>query len=160
MFNFFKKKEHEIFSPMNGKVIPINEVEDEAFSQKMLGDGVCIIPKTGEVVSPVSGEVVQVFDTLHAYGIKTANGAEILIHIGINTVELKGEGFKALVKSGQKVKMGEKIAEVDLEFIKEKGYSTQTPVVITNTSEIQDLNFNFVEGAEAGKTMIISYKSS
>lgn len=143
-------------SPMNGKVIPINEVNDEVFSQKMLGDGVAIIPINGKVVSPVDGEVIQVFDTLHAYGIRSNDGVEILIHIGINTVELKGEGFKSFVSAGQKVKVGDKIAEVDLDLLKEKGYLLQTPVIITNLDVIKNIDVNIGE-ANLANTVIISY---
>ena len=157
MFDFLKKKKQfELVSPMEGMAIPIYEVEDEAFSQKMLGDGVAVIPNKGEVVSPADGEIIQVFDTLHAYGVRTNDGIEILIHIGINTVELKGEGFKSFVSSGQKIKKGDKIAEVDLDLLKEKKYSLQTPVVITNIDMVN--NFKSYPGeAKIGKTVIISY---
>ncbi len=156
MFGFFKKKGHQILSVMDGKVIPISEVEDVAFSEKMLGDGVGIIPADGTVFSPVNGEIIQIFDTLHAYGIRADDGAEILIHIGINTVELQGKGFKTFVKTGQKVKAGEKIAEVNIDLIKSNGYSTQTPVVITNMDSIKEIKCNYGE-TQAGKSVIISY---
>lgn len=156
MFGFFKKKELQILSPMNGKAIPITEIEDDAFSEKMLGDGVGIIPTDGMVVAPVDGEVIQIFDTLHAYGIRTNDGVEILIHIGLNTVELKGKGFKAFVKTGQKVKLGEKIAEVDIDLIKKEGYLVQTPIVITNMDIIKETKCNYGE-VQAGKSVVISY---
>lgn len=157
MFDFLKKKKQfEIVSPMNGTSIPISEVEDDAFSQKMLGDGVAVIPDGGEVVSPVDGEIIQVFDTLHAYGVRSDDGAEILIHIGINTVELKGKGFKSFVGNGQKVRKGDKIAEVDINLLKENGYLLQTPVILTNIDSVKDIKCN-IGKAESGRTVIISY---
>lgn len=157
MFNFFKRnKEFSIKAPMDGKVIPINEVNDEAFSQKMLGEGVAIIPDNGNVVSPVDGEVIQVFDTLHAYGIRSNEGIEILIHIGINTVELKGEGFKSFVSDGRKVNVGDKLAEVNLDLLKEKNYLLDTPIVITNLDKIKNVHLN-TGIAKSAQTIIISY---
>lgn len=160
MFSFFKKKKENnkisILAPMSGKVIPIGETADEVFSQKMIGDGVSIIPNDCEVFSPVDGEIIQVFNTLHAYGIRSTDGIEILIHIGINTVELKGEGFKTFVSNNQNVKIGDKIAYVDLDVLKSKGCSLHTPVVITNMSEIKDILYNLGE-AKATETPIIHY---
>lgn len=156
MFSFLKRKEKQILSPMDGKVIHIEDIQDEAFSEKMLGDGVGIIPIDGTIVSPVTGEIIQVFDTLHAYGVRTDDGVEILIHIGINTVELGGRGFKTFVKSGQRVKSGEKIAEADIRLIADEGYSTQTPVIITNMEKIKEIKCSF-EDAKAGESAIISY---
>ena len=120
MFGLFKNKEISLIKPIEGKIIKITKVEDPAFSQKMLGDGFAIEPTKGEVKSPVDGKIVQKFPTNHALGIETKEGIEILIHVGINTVELKGEGFKSFVKVGDKVKKGDKLLEFDIEFIKSK----------------------------------------
>ncbi|MED3929077.1 PTS glucose transporter subunit IIA, partial [Priestia megaterium] len=98
-----KIKETTILSPISGDILPISEVPDPVFSQKMMGDGFAIEPTEGKVVSPVEGEVVQLFHTKHAIGLKTEAGTEILIHIGLETVEMKGEGFEAHVKQGDKV---------------------------------------------------------
>ncbi|QNO15241.1 PTS glucose transporter subunit IIA [Alkalicella caledoniensis] len=141
MFNLFKKKKEEVdyrvFAPIKGEVIELTEVPDPVFAQKMLGDGVAINPAEGVVYSPVNGEIVQVFDTKHAIGIKGETGIELLIHVGLETVALKGEGFTTFVKPGQSVKVGQKLLEFDLETIKEKAKSMITPVVITNSEQEQ-----------------------
>jgi len=135
----FKKKTVEsdpfILQPLEGQLVPIETVPDPVFSQKMMGDGFAVQPNNGTVVSPVDGKVVSVFPTKHAVSLIDHNGKEILIHVGIDTVSLKGEGFTSFVKDGQTVKKGQKLLEVDFEFIKEKVPSIITPVVFTNLSE-------------------------
>ena len=139
---FWKKKNvGTVYSPCVGQVINLSEVPDAVFSEKMLGDGVCVVPESGDFFSPVDGEIVQVFDTKHAYSIRSDDGLEILLHIGLNTVELKGEGFKSLVNDGDLVKKGEKIAQVNLEYVQDMGYQLYTPVLITNMSLIKKINF-------------------
>ena len=132
----------KVFATQTGKAIDITEVPDEVFAGKMLGEGIAIIPTEGKVYSPVSGEVVSVAPTLHAYGIRTAEGLEYLVHIGLETVALKGEGFKAAVKQGDQVNRGDLLAEVDLEFIQSKGCKTYTPIVITNLESDKKVKFN------------------
>ena len=107
-----------IVSPIEGKILPITEVPDQVFSGKMMGDGFAIEPTEGTVVSPVNGEIVNVFPTKHAIGIQSEGGKEILIHFGIDTVKLNGEGFEALVAQGDKVKQGQPLLKVDLAFVK------------------------------------------
>ena len=99
-----KKTKNELLATQNGTIVDLKDVPDEAFAQKLLGDGVAILPTDNEVYSPVDGTIIQVSDTLHAYGISTKDGLDILIHIGIDTVELQGEGFEPLVKEGDQVK--------------------------------------------------------
>lgn len=135
LFSKTKTYVEEIHSPLTGKIIDISDVPDPVFSQKMIGDGVAIIPSDGTIFSPVKGEIVQLFPTKHAIGIKSENGLEILIHMGLNTVELKGEGFEAFVKVGQKVQIGDTLIKVDLHLLKEKNIETVTPMVITNLNE-------------------------
>jgi len=125
----------EIYSPLDGEVISLEEVPDPVFSQKLMGDGVAIIPSYGNLVSPVEGEVVQVFHTKHAIGIKTVNGLELLIHIGLETVELNGEGFQVNVKQGESVKIGDLLVNFDIAFLKSKNKEIVTPIIITNTVE-------------------------
>lgn len=121
-----------LVSPLNGKVVALESVPDETFSQKMVGDGIAIDPTDGVVVSPVDGEVVQLFKTNHAIGLRTDAGQEILIHVGIDTVKMKGDGFKAFVATGQRVRRGDKLLEFDLAKVRAAAKSTITPVLVTN----------------------------
>lgn len=132
-------KKIEVVAPMSGELIDITQVEDITFSQKMLGDGVAIVPVDGKLVSPVDGKIIQVFHTKHAIGVDLS-GVEILIHVGMNTVELQGEGFTAHVKEGDKVSKGDLMLEVDLALLREKGYPTETPIVITNMEIVKNLD--------------------
>lgn len=121
-----------LLAPIKGRVIPIEKVGDPTFAEKILGDGAAIIPDTGLLISPADGVVDNIFDTGHALSIVTDSGAELLIHIGIDTVQLNGEHFKAMVKSGERVKAGQPLIEFELGKLKEKGYDTATSVVVTN----------------------------
>ncbi|MBD1383294.1 glucose-specific PTS transporter subunit IIBC [Metabacillus arenae] len=127
--------EESFTAPLTGEIHSITEVPDQVFSGKMMGDGFAITPTEGTVVSPVNGKILNVFPTKHAIGMQSNNGREILIHFGIDTVNLKGEGFKAFVKEGDEVKQGQKLLEVDLDFVKDKAPSVMTPIVFTNLAE-------------------------
>ncbi len=133
----FGKKETsaEVFAPVTGYKVALEEVPDPVFSQKMMGDGIAIDPTDGTVVSPVEGEIVQVFPTKHAVGLQTKSGAEILIHIGLETVSMDGEGFEAFVSQGDKVSVGDKLITFDVDLVQEKAKSTVTPIIITNSDE-------------------------
>ena len=124
-----------IASPVKGKLIALEDVPDETFAQGILGQGAAVIPSEGKVVAPADGEISSIFDTKHAVGITLENGVEILVHVGINTVEMEGNGFEAFVKEGDKVKKGQKLVEFSIDKIKEAGYKTETPVIITNTDD-------------------------
>ncbi|WP_026506680.1 PTS sugar transporter subunit IIA [Butyrivibrio sp. MC2013] len=138
MFNLFKKKNVEILTAItDGKAIDITEVSDPAFAGKMVGDGVAIIPSKGELCAPCDGEVSMLFDTHHAVGITSEKGAEILIHAGIDTVKLGGKHFTAHVTTGDKVHRGDKLITMDVEAIKEEGYDTVIPIVISNTAAFE-----------------------
>lgn len=140
MFKFLKsKKESIIYSPMKGEIVDITEVPDKVFSEKMTGDGVAIKPTDGIVTSPVKGKVQHIFPTNHAIGIISGEGAEILIHIGLNTVELKGEGFEKFVNIGDEIEVGDKLIEVDLELLKKRNLPTITPIIITNTDNYKKI---------------------
>lgn len=132
--NLFKKKSKivELFSPLNGTLINISDVPDPVFSEKMMGDGFAVIPNEGKLVSPVEGKIIQVFPTKHAICIETLDGLEMIIHVGLDTVELNGEGFDVLVKEGDNVKVGDPLSNIDLEFIKSSNKKVVTPVLITN----------------------------
>lgn len=132
--------ETHIVSPMSGKIVPLSAVSDVAFSSEALGKGFAIEPTDGHVYSPVDGKVVMIFDTKHAIGLTTEDGAEILIHIGLDTVNMKGQGFTVHVEAGDQVKIGDPLVDVDLDAIKEDGYETVTPVVVTNTTNYSTFN--------------------
>lgn len=137
MLGFFKGKSkgNIIYSPCNGKVVPLSEVSDPTFAEKILGDGFAVIPSEGKIYAPADGEVTMVFDTLHAITITSTQGTELLIHIGLDTVTLKGEPFTAHVVAGDKVKKGDLLMDVDLDKIKAAGLEIITPVLICNTDE-------------------------
>lgn len=130
-------EEEEVKAPVTGELVALEDVPDPTFSQKMMGDGVAFKPTDGTFVAPVSGEVVNLFPTKHAIGIKSQAGVEYLLHIGLETVTLDGEGFEAHVKQGDKVEVGDKLVTVDLELVAEKA-DTISPLVITN--EISSLD--------------------
>jgi PTS system sucrose-specific IIC component len=126
-----------VTAPLTGKAIPLSEVKDPIFSGGTLGPGAAIVPTSGHVVSPVDGEVIVAFPTGHAYGLRSASGVEILIHVGMDTVQLGGKHFQAKVKVGQRVRRGDLLAEVDLAGVAAAGYDTTTPVVVTNAKAYQ-----------------------
>ncbi|MBS4770514.1 beta-glucoside-specific PTS transporter subunit IIABC [Carnobacteriaceae bacterium zg-ZUI240] len=128
-----------VAAPLSGTVVALSDVQDPVFSSLALGKGIAIEPTSGEVVSPVNGTVTTIFPTGHAVGITSENGAEILIHVGMDTVQLNGEGFTQFVKAGDAVVAGQKLVSVDLEAVKAAGYSTVTPVVVTNTADFEDV---------------------
>lgn len=158
MFNLFnRKKTISIAAPMTGEIIEIEKVPDEVFSKKMVGEGLAIKPSNGTVVAPCNGEVIQVFPTNHAIGILTTEGIEILIHVGLDTVNLKGNGFKSFVSAGDHVKKGDRLLEVDLEYVKNNDKSTISPILVTNMEIVQSLSKK--EGiVEKGKSKVMDVK--
>ncbi|NEW62631.1 PTS beta-glucoside transporter subunit EIIBCA [Granulicatella sp. zg-ZJ] len=128
-----------IVSPVKGKVIPLSDVSDATFASGMLGQGVAIIPEESTILSPVNGEIVAIFDTKHAIGLKTVDGIELLIHIGLDTVNLKGEGFKLLAKVGQTVAVGTPLVEVDFDKVDAAGYERVTPILVTNQEAVTSI---------------------
>lgn len=137
MFGLFKKKKTEYLlgAPAKGKAVPLSEVNDPTFSEGMLGQGVAVIPSEGKIYAPIDGEVGMVFDTLHAVSLTADCGAEVLIHVGLDTVKMNGDGFVGHVQAGDKVKKGDLLLEVDLEKVKAAGYDTITPMLICNTDD-------------------------
>ena len=131
-------KREILLAPLTGKVVALEKVPDQTFSEKMMGDGLAIEPTDGKVVAPVDGEVVVTFPTKHAVGLKTASGIELLIHVGLETVHMDGEGFDMHVEQGDKVKAGDLLLTFDLQLIKKKAASHITPVIITNGDLVQD----------------------
>lgn len=130
---------NQIVSPLRGEVKPLTEVEDEAFSQGLLGKGMAILPSEGKVYAPADGTLTTLFSTGHAIGILTDSGAEILIHVGMDTVKMEGDGFVKHVNQGKQVKKGQLLLEFDMDKIKKAGYSTITPIIITNSQQFTDI---------------------
>ncbi|HEL2736980.1 TPA: PTS glucose transporter subunit IIA [Streptococcus suis] len=128
-----------VFSPLSGQILPLEKVNDATFSKKMLGEGVAIIPKDGKVYAPFDGAITSLFPTKHAIGLTSDEGVELLIHFGLETVELKGRGFVSHVSDGEKVEKGQLMLEVDVEMLVAEGYDIVTPVVVTNTQEYLDV---------------------
>ena len=155
----FQNKDFQtILAPMSGKVIALSELEDPIFAGKVVGDGVAVIPSDGEVVAPVSGVISLVSEGQHSYGITSFDGTEILVHVGIDTVRLKGRGFTSLVKVGQRVDAGQLVCSADLELIRKEGFESTTPVVITSHSIDQISRLIMQTGfAVAGRTVCMKY---
>lgn len=151
-----KKRKHIVLAPQTGEAIPITKVPDPVFSGKVLGDGIGIIPSENKVVAPVDGTVVQVAETLHAVCMQGDDGAEIIIHLGIDTVKLKGKGFTCHVKDGQHVSAGDLLMDMDIGFIKSAGYDVTTPCIITNMDKVKNISMES-GNTEAGKTTVIEY---
>ncbi|MDT8716270.1 PTS transporter subunit EIIC [Clostridium sp. 19966] len=137
------KGDIDIYSPLSGEIVGLEEVPDAVFSQKTLGDGFAVKPSGNEIYAPADGEISVIFPTKHAIALTTDNGLELLVHIGIDTVELNGEGFTAHVNQGDKVKQGDLLITIDSKFIEEKGKSLITPVVITNMYAVENVEVAF-----------------
>lgn len=140
LFDFLKKKKEEItiYSPVNGKVILLNEVPDEAFAQRMVGDGCALEPDEGVICSPIEGELRNIFPTNHAVIFESIHGLEMIVHFGIDTVKLNGEGFEKLREPGP-INVGDKIVKYNLNNIVNAVPSTKTPVVINNMEKVQSI---------------------
>ena len=149
----FKGLHAEFVAPANGEMIPIDKVEDDVFSQKMMGEGFAVVPENGEIASPVSGTIVSVFPTKHAIGIKTDDDIEVLLHMGIDTVELGGEAFEIKVREGEKVKAGKVVATADLAKIQKAGKMTTMIVVFTNGDKIKDYHYAKTGLVSRGETI-------
>ncbi|AUN09251.1 PTS sugar transporter subunit IIA [Clostridium botulinum] len=160
MFSLFKKKEKnlKLKAYLSGKMISINKVADEVFSSKIMGDGLAIIPTTSIVKSPADGEITVVMEeSKHAVGIKFENGVEALIHVGIDTVSMNGEGFEVFVKTGDSVKEGQDLIMFDEELIKNRGLSTYTMLVITNSSEYPNMVIETEKEVKEKESVIITF---
>ncbi|MGQ5708985.1 PTS sugar transporter subunit IIA [Lactobacillus sp. PSON] len=161
MFNFFKKKNKnvEMAAAVSGEVMPITSVKDDVFSTKMLGDGYAVKPSDGDIVAPIDGEITTLFPTKHAIGITTDKGLEILIHLGLDTVELKGKPFEVKVQKGAKVKKGDSLAQMDLDEITESGYDDSVIVVYTNMDVLSSVSTIEPKTVTRGEDVqVIEYK--
>ena len=141
LFDIFKKKEKTIvtiYSPINGKVIELKEVPDEAFAQKMVGDGCAIEPDKGSICSPIEGQLMNIFPTNHAIIFETIDGLEMIFHFGIDTVKLDGKGFQKLREPGP-IKVGDEIVKYNLDEIKDNVPSTRSPIIINNMEKVEKI---------------------
>lgn len=153
---FFRKTKVQLVAPVRGSLISLEQVKDQAFAQKMLGDGVAFLPETGEVVAPCDGEISYVPDTAHAIALTEPHGLELLLHIGLNTVEQQGKGFTALVKTGDKVKAGQPLLRFDREALQAAGCDLSTPLVITNGDKVGKLEKGSQGPVAAGKDICLT----
>ena len=149
-----KLEEETILAPIKGEVKPIEESSDAAFASGALGKGVVILPEEGKVYAPVTGTVTVLFPSLHAIGITSDAGVELLIHIGINTVQLNGEGFTAHIKQGDQIKQGQLLVEFDMNKIKEAGYTLETPVLVTNYADLKEVKNTNASSVHLQETLI------
>lgn len=149
----------EIIAPLSGEIVNIEDVPDVVFAGKIVGDGIAIKPTGNKMVAPVDGTIGKIFETNHAFSIESDSGVELFVHFGIDTVELKGEGFKRIAEEGQRVKVGDTVIEFDLPLLEEKAKSTLTPVVISNMDEIKEL-IKLSGSVTVGETPVIRIRSN
>lgn len=157
MFGLFKKTLN-LIAPISGKVIDLSDVPDKTFSKRLVGNGVAIDADGELVVAPADGELVLIFRTNHAFAIRTSDGIELLVHVGIDTVELDGEGFERISEEGVMVKAGEPILKINRALMNSKGISLITPVLITLPLGIEDIEFPLNKHVECGKDIILKYR--
>lgn len=146
-----------VYATQNGIILPIEDMPDEVFAAKVLGDGICLVPADGKVYCPVAGVIESIADAGHAFGVVALDGADIMIHIGVDTVEMAGKGFKNRVYIGQRLKVGDLLCEVDLPALMKAGYAIHTAVLLTNPEMFKIVNF-YSGNAVAGITRAFQYQ--
>lgn len=156
MFGFLKRKTREVFSPVDGQIVALESVPDEVFSQKMVGDGVAVIPMSNIFTAPIDGVVSKIFSTNHAYSIKSAKDLEVMVHIGLETVALEGKGFTRIANEGDEVKVGDVIIEVDLAYIREHAKDIITPIIISDESDVKTIEKKLAIVKSQDKIMEVS----
>lgn len=144
MFGFLKRKIREINAPADGQIVALESVEDEVFSQKLVGDGVALIPMSNVFTAPIDGTITKIFSTNHAYSIKSPKDLEVMVHIGLETVALEGKGFERLANEGDEVKAGDPIIRVDLAYVREHAKDIITPVIISEDSDVKSIDKRFI----------------
>jgi glucose-specific phosphotransferase enzyme IIA component len=152
-----KSVEVEIYAPLSGEIVNIEDVPDVVFSEKIVGDGIAIRPKGNKIVAPIDGVIGKIFETNHAFSMESKEGIELFVHFGIDTVELKGEGFTRIAQEGQAVKRGDTVIEFDLELLESKAKSVLTPVVVSNMDEISNIEKKAGE-VVAGESIVLVLK--
>ena len=153
MFGFLKRKTREVFSPVDGQIVALESVDDEVFSQKMVGDGVAIIPVGTQFCAPIDGVVSKIFSTNHAYSVKSDKDLEVMVHIGLETVTLNGKGFTRIANEGDTVKAGDVIVEVELACIQEHAKDIITPIIITDESDTREIEKKYAIVKQGDKIM-------
>ncbi|AIB45591.1 PTS glucose transporter subunit IIA [Haemophilus influenzae] len=152
-----KSVEVEIYAPISGEIVNIEDVPDVVFSEKIVGDGVAVRPIGNKIVAPVDGVIGKIFETNHAFSMESKEGVELFVHFGIDTVELKGEGFTRIAQEGQSVKRGDTVIEFDLVLLESKAKSVLTPIVISNMDEISCIVKKSGE-VVAGESVVLALK--
>ena len=156
MFKFLKgKKSTQLIAPLSGKIVALEDVPDEVFSEKMVGDGVAIDPTSELVLAPCDGTIGKIFNTNHAFSMESTDGIELFVHYGVDTVDLKGKGFDRFVEQGAEVKAGDKILSADLEYLKANAKSVITSIVISNIEDLKTFKVENATETIAGETVII-----
>ncbi|GFI16575.1 PTS system glucose-specific EIIA component [Lachnospiraceae bacterium] len=159
LFDFMKGKKGTVISaPVKGECIPISEVADPTFAEEILGKGIAIKPADGKITAPADGVITTVFPTGHAIGLTTPDGVEILVHVGLDTVQLKGQFFHTVAEPDQNVKAGDLILEADIDEIRKAGYDTVTPMIICNTPDFSSITCKTEGMVEAGEEVITCVK--
>jgi PTS system glucose-specific IIA component len=153
MFGFLKRKVRDVYAPVDGQIVTLESVDDEVFSQKMVGDGVAIMPISGDFTAPIDGIVSKIFSTNHAYSIKSDKDLEVMVHIGLETVALDGAGFTRIANEGDVVKAGDVIIEADLAYIKAHAKDIITPIIITDESDVKEVEKKYAIVKEGDKIM-------
>jgi len=153
MFGFLKRKVRDIYAPVDGQIVTLESVDDEVFSQKMVGDGVAIMPVSNAFTAPIDGIVSKIFSTNHAYSIKSDKDLEVMVHIGLETVALDGAGFTRIANEGDVVKAGDVIIEADLAYIKAHAKDIITPIIITDESDVKEVEKKYAIVKEGDKIM-------
>lgn len=157
MLNMFKKW-YKLVAPVSGRILTLAEVPDQVFADKMAGEGIAIEAEGDLVVAPADGKLSFIFRTNHAFGMTLDNGVEILVHVGIDTVTLNGEGFERLASEGTMLQAGDPVLRIHRKILEESGLSLITPVVITNPDKVVELRVVGQEVVQAGQDVIIKYR--
>lgn len=157
MLSFFRKN-YELVAPVSGRVINLSDVPEAIFAEKLIGEGTAIEPSDNLVVSPASGYIKMIFKTNHGFAVSLESGIEVLVHIGLDTVSLQGEGFERLVEEGEEVRAGQPIIRMDMEKIKGKGCNLITPIIIVNSEKIKDIEYTSHENVICGVDNVLSLR--
>ena len=148
----------KLIAPMSGKIIPLDQVPDSTFAQKIAGDGAAIIPEDDYVLAPIAGKLVFIFRTNHAFAVRNEAGITVMVHIGIDTVELEGKGFERIAEEGTLIKAGDPVIKIDRAMLSTTGKSLISPVLITDMDDIESLIITEAERVEAGKDVLATLK--